>query len=246
MADTQADLSSSFLQESLQDFAARLGIKDFSLLRRALTHRSFFNEHPEVLEDNERLEFLGDAVLDFLVAAWLFHHFPEMPEGDLTRLRAALVGNDQLADFSRWLGAGDVMLLGKGEQAGGGRIRTALLGSTFEAIVAAMYLDQGVEKVQVFVEPLLDRAVKQILASRKDLDPKSQLQEWAQANGLGAPIYRTVDAHGPDHAKIFKVEVLIAHQVYATGEGNSKQVAAKEAARMALDALGLSMPAQVE
>ena len=246
MADAQVDLSASILQNGLQDFAARLGVKNLSLLKRAMTHRSFYNEHPEVMEDNERLEFLGDAVLDFLVAAWLFHHFPEMPEGDLTRLRAALVGNDQLANFARWLGAGDVMLLGKGEQAGGGRDRSVLLGSTFEAIVAAMFLDQGVVKVRDFVEPLLDRAVKQILASRKDLDPKSQLQEWAQANGLGAPIYRMVEAHGPDHAKIFKVAVVIAQQIFATGEGNSKQVAAKEAARLALDALGLSVLAQNE
>jgi ribonuclease-3 len=198
------------------------------------------------MEDNERLEFLGDAVLDFLVAAWLYHHFPEMPEGNLTRLRAALVGNNQLAEFARWLGAGEVMLLGKGEHAGGGRKRTALLGSTFEAIVASLFLDQGFEQVKIFIEPLLSRAVKQILDDHKDVDPKSQLQEWAQANGMGAPIYRTVNSQGPDHAKVFVVEVVIAQNVYATGEGNSKQLAAKEAARQALILLGVSMAPEKE
>lgn len=221
---------------------SRLGIqfKDPSLLVRALTHRSYFNEHPEVMEDNERLEFLGDAVLDFLIASWLYHRFPEMAEGQLTRLRAALVGNEQLAKFARQLGVGEAMYLGKGEDEGGGRQRSALLGATFEAIVGALYLDQGLEAVQRLVIPFAEQAVIGILSDGKDVDPKSQLQEWAQARGYGAPIYRTVDSYGPDHAKIFVVEVLINHQIYARGEGHSKQVAAKVAARKALEKINLS------
>lgn len=221
---------------------SRLGIqfKDPSLLMRALTHRSYFNEHPEVMEDNERLEFLGDAVLDFLIASWLYHRFPEMAEGQLTRLRAALVGNEQLAKFARQLGVGEVMYLGKGEDEGGGRQRNALLGSTFEAIVGALYLDQGLEAVHRLVIPFAEQAVIGILSDGKDVDPKSQLQEWSQARGYGAPTYRTVDSYGPDHAKVFVVEVLINHQIYARGEGHSKQVAAKIAARKALEKINLS------
>jgi ribonuclease III len=221
----------------LTHFIARMGVefKDCSLLIRALTHRSYFNENPEVLEDNERLEFLGDAVLDFLIASWLYHRYPEMAEGQLTRLRSALVGNEQLAEFSRQIDVGNAMMLGKGEDEGGGRHRSALLGSTFEAIVGALYLDQGIETVQKFVLPMASEAVNHILSNGKDLDPKSQLQEWSQANGLGAPIYRTVDSYGPDHEKVFVVDVVINHRTYARGEGHSKQVAAKIAASAALE-----------
>jgi ribonuclease III len=228
-------------EEDLLNFSARLGFRpnNFSLFFRALTHRSYFNEHPEVIEDNERLEFLGDAVLDFIVASWLYHHFPEMAEGDLTRIRAALVGNNQLAEFSRAIGLHEVILLGKGEQEGGGRLRNALLGSAFEAIVGALYLDQGIPAVQKFMNPLLEKTTLDILEERKDLDPKSQLQEWTQSQGYGAPVYTIVEEIGPDHAKVFIMEVSIKGKVYARGRGHSKQIAAKEAARQTIDILGL-------
>lgn len=234
MVDSQGEMS-------LHDFSLRLGFefKNISLLFRAMTHRSYFNEHPEVIEDNERLEFLGDAVLDFVVASWLYHHFPEMAEGDLTKIRAALVGNNQLADFSRLLGVGDVILLGKGEDEGGGRDRNGMLGSAFEAIVGALYLDQGVLAVQQFIEKFLEVEVPKILEARKDLDPKSQLQEWSQAQGYGAPVYTTVQEIGPDHAKVFVVEASINGRIFSQGKGQSKQIAAKEAARNAIIELGL-------
>lgn len=216
-----------------------LHFKDPWLLRRALTHRSYINEHPEALEDNERLEFLGDAVLDFLVGAWLYNHFPEMREGQLTRLRASLVGNEQLAAFAKQIHLGDFMLLGKGEEEGGGRGRPALLGSTFEALIGALFLDQGLGAVHEFVEPMLERKVKSILNGNGDQDVKSLLQEWSQSQGLGAPIYLTVAAYGPDHDKIFEVEVVIGGEVAGKGEGHSKQAAAKNAARAALDSIGL-------
>jgi ribonuclease-3 len=225
------------VDHELKEFSQNMGVtfKDPSLLMRALTHRSYFNEHPELIEDNERLEFLGDAILDFLVASWLYHRYPEMAEGHLTRLRSALVGNEQLAEFARQLGVGKVMFLGKGEDEGGGRNRSALLGSAFEAIVGALYLDQGIESVQKIVLPMANEAVNHILSVGKEIDPKSQLQEWSQANGLGAPIYRTVDSYGPDHAKVFIVDVVINHQSFARGEGPSKQIAAKVAASKALE-----------
>jgi ribonuclease III len=234
-------LQGSLEEQKPQDASERLNalFNDYRLLSRALTHRSYLNEHPEALEDNKRLEFLGDAVLDFLVGAWLYNRFPEMAEGSLTRLRAALVGNDQLANFARDLDLGSVMLLGKGEDDSGGRDRTALLGATFEAVVGALYLDQGIPAVSRFVEPLLEIASEDILEDRKDLDPKSRLQEWAQSQGLGTPFYQTVAARGPDHAKIYEVEVVIQGKVFGRGAGHSKQAAAKSAARGVISSMGL-------
>jgi len=225
-----------------QQLAKQLGLH-FSnpyLLVRAFTHCSYLNENPEVLEDNERLEFLGDAVLNFLVAAWLYHRFPEFPEGKLTSLRAALVRNEQLAEFSRQLSLGDAVLLGKGELDGNGRERAGLLGSVFEALIGALYLDQGLDSVQAFIEPLLQDACNQILLQHRDVDPKSQLQEFTQAKGLGTPQYRLVSTSGPTHQPLYVVEVLIGDEVYGIGEGMNKQAASKAAAQKALHRLGIA------
>jgi len=228
-------------EESPLELAHRLDLPftDTLLLSRALTHRSYLNEHADALEDNERLEFLGDAVLDFLVGAWLYNHFPEMAEGDLTRLRSALVRTDQLAEFAREIDLGAAMRLGRGEADGGGRDRPALLCATFEALIGALYLNAGILSVQKFVEPLLRIAVDEILTNNLDQDPKSLLQEWVQSQGYGPPFYRTVTTRGPDHAKIFEVEVLVNGQVIGHGQGHSKQEAAKGAASIALETLGL-------
>lgn len=227
--------------ESAQDFAQRINLSfsDPFLLTRALTHRSYLNEHPESVEDNERLEFLGDAVLDFLVGAWLYNRFPEMAEGDLTRLRSALVRTDNLAQFARDINLGRAMLLGHGENEGGGRERPGLLCGVFEALIGAIFLDQGISKVQMLISPMLETASLQILSANKDRDPKSTLQEWAQSQGLGTPHYKMVSALGPDHAKIFEIEVYINGQVYGRGKGHSKQTAAKVAARAALEGIGI-------
>ena len=220
----------------------QLPFKDNRLLSRALTHRSYRNEHAEALEDNERLEFLGDAVLDFMVGAWLYNHFPEMPEGDLTRMRSALVHTEQLAQFARTVGLGHAMRLGRGEIQTGGKERPALLCDTFEALVGALYLDAGLQAVGNFIYPLIDSAADYILETHQNEDPKSQLQEWAQGRGYTAPTYITRSADGPDHAKVFEMMVLIGGEVYGTGKGHSKQLAAKAAARDALAHLGLSRP----
>lgn len=224
-----------------REFASRLNLpfSDGRLLGRALTHRSYLNEHPEALEDNERLEFLGDAVLDFLVGAWLYNHFPEMKEGELTRLRSALVRTEQLGAFATLTGLGSVMRLGKGEDDSGGRERPALLCATFEALIGALYLDAGIPAVREFIEPLLERATVQILAAHKEQDPKSLLQEWVQAQGFGPPVYHTLAAVGPEHAKTFEVEVVVNGQPLGQGSGHSKQAATKIAARNALSSLGL-------
>ena len=228
-------------QESPAELAQRLHLKfkDLLLLSRALTHRSFLNEHTEALEDNERLEYLGDAVLDFIVGVWLYHNYPEMAEGDLTRMRSALVHTEQLAVFARKVKLGDAMRLGRGEVQAGGRNRSALLCDTFEAVVGALYLDSGVDAVNSFMHPLLQEASEDILVNHKNEDPKSLLQEWAQSQGFQAPLYIMRSAYGPDHSKIFELEVTIAGNVYGTGSGPSKSAAAKAAARMALLKLGL-------
>jgi len=228
--------------ESPQDFAQRLGLpfNNYLILTRALTHRSYLNEHPEALEDNERLEFLGDAVLDFLVAAWLYNHFPEKAEGELTRLRSALVRTEQLADFATQIDLGDATRLGRGEAEGGGRERLAILCGTFEALVGALYLDADLQAVCDFIEPMLEPVADHIISTRQHQDPKSSLQEWVQAQGLVPPEYNTLAADGPDHEKIFEVEVLIDGKPVGRGKGRSKQSAAKDAASDALELLGVS------
>jgi len=208
------------------------------MLTRALTHRSYVNENPNSLEDNERLEFLGDAVLDFIVGAWAYNRFPEMPEGELTKVRSALVRNDQLANFARYLKLARALRLGRGEAASGGYDRDVLLGSTFEALIGALYLDSGLGTVETFVHPMLDEAQSYILDEIHD--PKSRLQEWAQSEKLGTPQYVTVSSKGPDHAKEFEVEVRIKGVAYGRGHGSSKHVAARIAAQTALEALGMS------
>jgi ribonuclease-3 len=225
--------------ESPQEFNNRIGLgfKNKTLLTRALTHRSYINENPHALEDNERLEFLGDAVLDFVVGAWLYHHYPEMTEGDLTLVRTALVRTEQLAEFARQIDLGQAIRLGKGEIVSGGRSRNALLCAGFEALIGGLYLDQGIEAVQVFFEPYLIRAVGQILVEGHPRDPKSVLQEWTQARGLSSPEYQTIKEAGPDHEKVFTVEVTISDLVDGIGKGFSKREASKEAARQALDKL---------
>lgn len=228
-------------QETPQEFGRRLNLPfvDWLLLSRALTHRSYLNEHNDALEDNERLEFLGDAVLDFVVGAWLYNRYPEMPEGDLTRMRSALVYTEQLAAFGRKVGLGNAMRLGRGEAQAGGRDRSALLCDTFEAVIGALYLDAGIEAILAFMSPLLDETSDEILIYRKIEDPKSLFQEWAQSEGFTAPQYVTRSAVGPDHSKIFDVDVMVSGTVYGSGQGNSKQAAAKAAARNALLKIGL-------
>ncbi|MEL7642813.1 MAG: ribonuclease III [bacterium] len=222
------------------EFAAALGIqiKDRLLISRALTHRSYLNEHPEALEDNERLEFLGDAVLDFVVGAWLYNRFPEMAEGDLTRMRSALVYTEQLANFARKIDLGSALRLGRGEAIGGGRDRSVLLCDAFEAFIGAIYLDGGIDAVVRFISPFLEESSEDILLNHRNEDPKSKFQEWAQAHGYTTPRYVTRNISGPDHSRLFSVDVLVDDIVYGSGSGTSKQSATKSAAADALHKLG--------
>ena len=225
-----------------QKFAERNNIPmtDMMLLCRALTHRSFLNEHPDAIEDNERLEFLGDAVLDFVVGAWLYNELPELPEGVLTKYRSALVHTQQLADFARAIKLGDALRLGKGELQAGGKNKPALLCDAFEAVIGAIYLDQGIDGVKKFLYPMISEALDDIIVNHKGEDPKSHLQEIAQSENMPIPQYVVVREMGPDHAKIYEIEVRIDDKPLGIGKGTSKQLATKRAAIDALKRFGFN------
>lgn len=230
-----------FTTESPEQFSKRLNLpfKDYFILSRALTHRSYLNENQDAIEDNERLEFLGDAVLDFIVAEWLYHHYPEKPEGDLTRLRAALVHTDQLAVFAKMIDLGLALRLGRGEIQAGGRERPTLLCDAFEALIGALYLQGDIDAVKAFMVPLMEQVVNEILLTHLEEDTKSRLQEWAQGHGFSSPRYLLIMEEGPDHAKTFEMEVRIGKKPYGRGVGSSKQLAEKAAAREALENIGV-------
>lgn len=231
------------MQPSMDDLAnieAELGLKfrDKSLLQRALIHRSYLNEYPNyLLEDNERLEFLGDAVIDFIAAEYLYNHYPELDEGHLTRLRAALVRTESLAIQARALDVGRYLHLGRGEIANGGRDRPNNLCGAFEALIGAIYLDQGIETVRRLLVERFGPVADQVLQAQADRDAKSLLQEIIQAETQVTPTYHLVGQVGPDHDKEFSVEVRFDRQVIGRGRGRSKQAAEQAAAQ---DALGNS------
>ena len=187
-------------------------------MTRALTHRSYVNEHDEALEDNERLEFLGDAVLDFIAGAWLYNHYPEMAEGELTRMRSALVCTEQLAEFARILNLGSAMRLGRGEDQAGGRQKDVLLCATFESLIGALFLECGIPAVQNFIHPMFEKTGERTFTLSADTrDPKSRLQEWSQGTKTrhSKRMY-TTSVSGPDHNRIFEVEVQINGKVLWT------------------------------
>ena len=223
--------------DDLLELGERLGVEfgDLSLLSRALTHRSYLNENVDpTLEDNERLEFLGDAVIDFIVAGYLYNRYPELDEGELTALRAALVRAETLAQFARAVDLGRYLRLGYGEEESGGRDRTPLLCATFEAVMGAIYLDRGLERTRPIVEGYIKPMLELIRAGDLQKDAKSEFQVWAQARFNVTPHYGVIDSEGPDHAKTFTVRVLVGHEEWGEGRGRSKQAAAQAAAAEAM------------
>ena len=224
--------------DALQE-AIGIQFNDETLLRQALVHRSFLNEHPDFeLPSNERLEFLGDALLDFVVGEWLYDEYPEMAEGGLTSLRAALIKASTLAQFAQNLSLGDHVYVSHGEDERGGRLRVGLLSDVFEAVVAAIYLDTGIEATREFIILLVEPEAKRVVEGGLARDHKSRLQEWTQRELGLTPRYRTVGERGPDHAKEFMIEVVIGDDVYGQGRGRSKQASEQVAAREALDKTG--------
>lgn len=218
-------------------FQQKIGFifRDESFLQRALTHRSYLNEVPDhPFPHNERLEFLGDAIIDFIVGEYLFHQLPAMREGDLTLMRARLVSEDALAGFAAQIELGQEVLMGRGEEVTGGRTRAALLADSFEALMAAMYLDQGMEAVMAWVKPLLVPVVTVLVAQGSGKDARTILQELIQGERGQTPRYVVVAQSGPDHERIFTTEVRVGDEVLGTGKGRSKQLAAQAAAQDAL------------
>ncbi len=214
--------------------------QDQRLLQSAFVHPSFLHEHPERAEglsSNARLEFLGDAVLGLISAAWLYEHFPALSEGELTNLRADMVKTTTLAEFARSLDLGEHIRISRGEDTPSARNRAALLADLFEALLAAIYLDQGLEAARNFVLPFFSQRIAAIQSGQVEADYRTRLQVEMQARFAQTPIYQTIAVGGPDHARIFTVEVLMGTQSLGTGSGPSKQAAAREAARMALATL---------
>lgn len=205
--------------------------------KTAFTHRSFLNESPGEIESNERLEFLGDVVLSFIVSAILYKQRPQDTEGDLTNLRSYIVKTQSLAKAAINLNLGRYLRLSKGEELSGGRENIQLLANVYEALIGAMYLDQGIEKTQEFVQQTLLPLFETEIKSGPPKDSKSLLQEVAQDQTKQSPKYKILETSGPDHAKEFTVGVFLQGKQVGQGQGNSKQEAEEKAATQALDYL---------
>lgn len=208
-----------------------------SLLLTALTHRSYLNEDRSVPESNERSEFLGDAVLELITSEFLFSKYPDSAEGILTSLRAKIVQTKTLATLASELGLGNFLRMSKGEKASGGMSNASLLADTVEAIIGSIYLDGGFEKAKEFVQKFLLNKYESIIKTAEVEDWKSNLQELVQAKGGIAPTYQVIKEDGPDHDRIFTIQVTYFDQAQEIGTGKSKQNAQQAAARKALEKL---------
>ena len=218
------------LQESLH-----YRFRDPELLETALTHRSFVNENPgPARPDNERLEFLGDAVLELCVSDMLMRQFPDHAEGRLSQLRASIVNEQPLAELAKGFGIGDCMLLGRGEESSGGRSKASLLANALEAVLAAIYLDGGFAEVSRFIRGLFAPLIREEGRPLVYRDYKTALQQLAQQRFRAVPRYTLVRESGPDHDKTFEVELMIADRIRTTGTGRSKKEAEQRAAEKAL------------
>jgi len=218
--DCQKHLGISFRQEYL--------------LEQAFVHASYINENPGFAgSSNERLEFLGDAILNFIVAEKLYEEFPELSEGNLTEIRASLVCRDTLAEIAFSLKLGDWLLLGQGEEANGGRTRPSNLANAMEALIGALYLEQGLARARRFIFRQLKPRLDKIKAGKRTPNYKALVQELVQGQKRPTPVYRLVETAGPDHSKQFTVEILVEGEVVGNGTGKSKKAAENQAARAA-------------
>ena len=225
---------------TLADLENTIGVNfsDTSILERAFIHRSYLNEAKHIKISNERLEFLGDAVLSFLTSHFLYETYPDYPEGTLTNIRSSLVKTNSLAETAKVLHLGDVLKLSHGEEASGGRANPSLLADCFEALLGALFLDQGIEAAKTFLTTYLFPKTKDIIDKRSYIDYKSLLQEIIQQESRISPTYQVVKSEGPDHAKIFWIQVSVGTTLLGSGEGKSKQEAEQAAAHAALEKLG--------
>lgn len=212
--------------------------KNKKLLNEAFTHRSFLNETSDNINSNERLEFLGDAVLELLVSQYLFFKFPHFEEGKLTNLRSSIVRTETLAKASLKLGLNKKIKMSKGEEKGGGRENPTILANIFEAFLGAVYLDQGLEEARKFVDDYLFIFIGEIIKNKAYLDFKSYLQEKIQERNKISPIYEVLKEEGPDHQKTFTVGVFVENKMIGKGKGRSKQEAEERSAKQALESNG--------
>ncbi|OHA84197.1 MAG: ribonuclease III [Candidatus Yonathbacteria bacterium RIFOXYC1_FULL_52_10] len=222
-------------------FEERIGVvfSDKGILRQAFTHRSYINEHRESgLEHNERLEFLGDAILELSITDFLYHKYPEENEGELTSYRAALVNTNTISDAAKLLGMGEFLLLSKGEAKDEGKGRQYILANTFEAVIGALYLDQGYECADDFIKKTLFPRTDEIVEKGLWKDAKSLFQEMAQEYLGITPTYKVIREAGPDHDKQFTIGVYLGKDLVVEGEGKSKQEAEQSAATLGLKAKG--------
>lgn len=222
-------------------FENNIGVtfKSKELLKQAFIHRSYLNENRSLkLEHNERLEFLGDAVLELVVTDYLYKKYPEKNEGELTAYRSALVNSVTLANSAEKIGMNAFLLLSKGEAKDTGRARQVILANTFEALVGAMYMDQGYDSAQTFIANQLFGLIDDIVENRTFIDAKSRFQEEAQEKVGATPAYKLIKETGPDHNKVFTVGVYLKEELVVTGEGKSKQEAEQHAAEKALQQKG--------
>jgi len=220
----------------LQALQARLGMRfeDENMLMQALTHCSYSNDKGGNIPDYERLEFLGDAVLDFISADFLYTHFPHVPEGELTLLRSALVKTDALAQLARMYGLGDYIRMSKGDEQAGGRTRASMLCDVFEALIGVMYLQKGLEAVRAFMTPLLSARESIISDEAVNKSPRSRFQEWAEATHAITPRFEVLSVGGQPHQPNYEMAVYLGNRLITTGYGTSKGIAAKNAAQNAL------------
>ena len=224
--------------EKLKKFCKiiKVEIKDLEILKEALTHRSFLNErHKEKLQNNEKLEFLGDAVLELLVSKYLFDTYTDKNEGELTSFRAATVRTESLYEEANRLNYGKYIYMSKGEENTGGRNRPYILANTFESVIGAIYIDKGLEVVRKFLKRELFYKIDKIVKNRLDIDSKSKLQEISQEILKETPTYEIVKSTGPDHDKQFTVKVMIKNNNFGKGKGKNKRSAEQNAAESALD-----------
>lgn len=224
-------------REELDSFIKSLDVtfKDYDLLNQALTHRSFSRECHRNFSNNERCEFLGDSVLGLVVTEILYSRYPDKPEGDLASMKAFLVSESFLADWAKSFFLGKYLLLGKGERTTGGAGKPAILADAFEAFIGAYYLDQGFEAVKAFISPYINDFLSQCSSSLKFQDSKTLLQEVIQKISKCCPSYRLVREEGPDHEKVFSVEVSLFNYILGEGKGSTKKEAEREAAKVAYE-----------
>lgn len=224
------------MQDKLKDLEKDLGItfNDYATIDQAFVHRSYLNENKQFAQSNERLEYLGDAIISFVVALYLFKEFTIATEGELTNFRASLVSRKFLGDVGQALKLGKYLYLARGEEEAKGRENLTVLSNTFEALIGAIFLDVGIKPTTDVIERFVLSAITDIISNKAYRDSKSELQEVVQSKFRKAPIYKVVSEVGPEHAKIFTVEVTVNSNVMGTGQGKSKQVAEQEAAREAL------------